>query len=351
MSVSMPALSVLDHVLIRADQTSSAAIAATTSLARAADGFGYRRYWIGEHHNVASLVSTNPSVLLGLVAAATERIRVGSGGIMLPNYGPLAVAENFALLEAAFPGRADLGIGRAPGGDGVTAHLLRGGRSDDGDHYPGHVEQLAAMMTKDGLDLDISRAGRTSAYNLKAIPGATSEPDLWLLGSGTYSAELAARQGRPFAFAHHFAGHGTEQALATYRSGFRPSRQLAEPKAIIVVNAVVADTRQEAEFLALAQLHILARFETGQPFERQYLAEEAAELPITDSQRPVIDALRETFVLGDAATAAEQVRTLADRFHVDEIMIHPVPSARRGGPARRSPTRERTLELLARELL
>lgn len=347
----MPALSVLDHVLIRPDQTSGDAIAATTSLARRADELGYRRYWIGEHHNVASLVSTNPSVLLGLVAAATERIRVGSGGIMLPNYGPLAVAENFALLEAAFPGRIDLGVGRAPGGDDVTAYLLRGDRSDDVDHYPQHVEQLAAMMTEHGLDLGIDQAGRTSAYNLKAIPEATSVPELWLLGSGTYSAELAARQGRPFVFAHHFAGHGTERALAAYRSAFRPSRQLTAPKVFVVVNAVVADTAEEADHLALSQLHVLARFETGQPFGRQFLTEEAAELPVTDALRPVIGALRETFVLGDASTAAKQVRALADRFEIDEVMVHPVPSARRGGPARRSPTRERTLELLARELL
>jgi luciferase family oxidoreductase group 1 len=347
----MPALSVLDHVLIRPDQTSGDAIAATTALAQLADGLGYHRYWIGEHHNVASLVSTNPSVLLGLVAAATERIRVGSGGIQLPNYGALAVAENFALLEAAFPGRVDLGVGRAPGGDGVTAFLLRGGRSDDDDRYPERVEQLAAMMTGSGLDLEIGNAGRTSSYNLKATPGAVSAPEVWLLGSGTYSAELAARQGRPFVFAHHFAGHGTERALAAYRSAFRPSRQLAEPKAFIVVNAVVADTAEEADFLALSQLHVLARFETGQPFGRQFLAEEAAELPVTDALRPVIDALRETFVLGDAATAAKQVTALAGRFDVDEIMIHPVSSARRGGPRRRSPGRERTLELLARELL
>jgi luciferase family oxidoreductase group 1 len=348
----MPALSVLDHVLIRPDQTSGDAIAATTALAQRADALGYRRYWIGEHHNVASLVSTNPSVLLGLVAAATERIRVGPGGIQLANYGALAVAENFALLEAAFPGRVDLGVGRAPGGDGVTTFLLRGGRSDEGgDRYPEQVEQLATMMTGSGLDLEIGNAGQTSAYNLKATPGAMSVPEVWLLGSGTYSAEPAARPGRPFVFAHHFAGHGTERALAAYRSAFRPSRQLAEPKAFIVVNAVVADTAEEADFLALSQLHILARFETGQPFGRQFLAEEAAELPITDALRPVIDALRETFVIGDATTAAKQVTALADRFDVDEIMIHPVPSARRGGPTRRSPGRERTLELLARELL
>lgn len=270
---------------------------------------------------------------------------------MLPNYGALAVAENFALLEAAFPGRIDLGAGRAPGGDGVTAHLLRGGRNDDVDRYPEHVEQLAALLTDNGLDLEISHPDGTSAYNLKAIPGANSEPELRLLSSGTYSAELAAWQGRPFAFAHHFAGQGTERALSVYRGAFRPSPRLAEPRAFIVVNAVVADTAREADFLALSQLHLLARFETGRPLERQYLAEEAAELPITDSLRPVIGSLRKTFVIGDAATAAQQVADLAGRFGIDEIMIHPVPSSHRGGPARRSPTRERTLELLARELL
>ena len=179
---SSPALSVLDLVPVRSDQTSADAVAATLSLARTADELGYHRYWLAEHHNMPAVAATNPPVLIGLVAGATSRLRVGSGGVMLPNHAPLVVAEQFALLEAAYPGRIDLGLGRAPGTDPVTSFALRhgaGGVTDEAvSRFPEYVDNILAMMEPSGVGLSV--AGRT--HVLKATPVATSVPEVWLLG-------------------------------------------------------------------------------------------------------------------------------------------------------------------------
>src|ERR671920_1306936 len=193
-----PALSVLDLVPVRSDQTTSDALAATRSLARVADELGFRRYWLAEHHNMPAVAATNPPVLIAMLASATRRIRVGSGGVMLPNHAPLVVAEQFALLEAAYPGRIDLGMGRAPGSDPVTSWALRhggGGVEEDAvSRFPEHVGNVIAMMDPAGVGLALS--GRT--YELRATPGARSRPPVWLLGSSDYSARLAASMGLPY---------------------------------------------------------------------------------------------------------------------------------------------------------
>ncbi len=200
-------LSVLDLVPVRAGQTTAQALAASVRLAQVADAAGMHRYWVAEHHNMPAVAATNPPVLIAMLAGATERIRVGSGGVMLPNHAPLVVAEQFALLEAAYPGRIDLGIGRAPGSDPVTNWALRHGGPEtaDAEHFGVHVDNLIAMLEPDGVGLALQ--GRT--YALRATPQSTGRPDVWLLGSSDFSAQLAASKGLPYVFAHHFSGSGT----------------------------------------------------------------------------------------------------------------------------------------------
>ena len=233
-------LSVLDLVPVRSDQTTGDALAATRSLARVAEEHGYHRYWLAEHHNMPAVAATNPPLLISLVAAATSRIRVGSGGVMLPNHAPLVVAEQFALLEAAFPGRIDLGIGRAPGSDPVTSWALRHGAGGVDEEavarFPEYVDNVISMMSPGGVGLQVG--GRLHA--LTATPAATSVPPVWLLGSSDYSARLAASRGLPYVFAHHFSGKGTAEALELYRSTFQPSEATPEPRTFLTVNAVVA---------------------------------------------------------------------------------------------------------------
>ncbi|MDQ2626241.1 MAG: MsnO8 family LLM class oxidoreductase, partial [Actinomycetota bacterium] len=234
-------LSVLDLVPVRTDQSTADALAATVRLAQAADRLGFTRYWVAEHHNMPSVGATSPPVLLAYLAAQTQRLRLGSGGVMLPNHAPLAVAEQFALLEAAAPGRIDLGIGRAPGSDPVTSFMLRSGRGDeDIANFPDYLDQVRAMMSSRGVQVQL----RDGDYLLKATPAAVAEPRLWLLGSSMYSARLAAAKGLPYVFAHHFSGHGTEEALAYYREHFTASEVCPEPTTFLTVNASVAETRE-----------------------------------------------------------------------------------------------------------
>jgi luciferase family oxidoreductase group 1 len=345
--VSPLELSVLDLVPVRTDQVTSDALAATLALARTADELGYHRYWLAEHHNMPAVAATNPPVLIGLVASATARIRVGSGGVMLPNHAPLVVAEQFALLEAAYPGRIDLGIGRAPGTDPVTSFALRhgaGGVSDDNvTRFPEYVDNVLAMMEPEGVGLSV--AGRSHA--LRATPVARSVPMIWLLGSSDYSARLAAEKGMPYVFAHHFSGSGTAEALELYRSTFRPSPELAEPRTFLTVNAVVAETAEEAERRALPNLLMMVALRTGSPLGPQLLVEEAEKVDVPDAHRPLIDAMRSRWVIGDAATARDQLETLAATYAVDEVMVHPVAAAHEGTDPARSPAREETLRLLA----
>src|SRR6478609_924640 len=304
MSERRTTLSVLDLVPVRSDQVTADALASTLSLARLADELGYQRYWLAEHHNMPAVAATNPPVLIGLVAGTTSRIRVGSGGVMLPNHAPLVIAEQFALLEAAFPGRIDLGIGRAPGSDPVTSYALRhgaGGVSDEAvTHFPEYVDNVLAMMEPDGVGLAVQ--GRT--YPLKATPGARSVPTIWLLGSSDYSARLAAEKGMPYVFAHHFSGSGTAEALELYRSTFRPSPELAEPRTFLTVNAVVAPTPEEAERLARPQLLSMLALRTGQPLAAQVLVEEAEKVEPPEAHRDIVDAMRSRWVIG----APEQAR-------------------------------------------
>ncbi len=343
-------LSVLDLVPVRSDQTTGDALVATRRLAQAADRTGYRRYWLAEHHNMPAVAATNPPLLIAMVAGATERIRVGSGGVMLPNHAPLVVAEQFALLEAAHPGRIDLGIGRAPGSDPVTSYALRhgaGGVEDDAvARFPTYVDNVVAMMSPEGVGLQV--AGRT--HPLRATPHATSVPPVWLLGSSDYSARLAAERGLPYVFAHHFSGEGTAQALELYRSSFRPSEALAEPQTFLTVNASVADTQEEADRLALPQLEAMVTLRTGGQLRPQRFVEEAEKDPIAPAHLGMVESMRKRWVIGTADAAASQIAELAATYGVDEVMVHPVGGAFIGTPPDTSPARETTLRLLAAAL-
>lgn len=346
-------LSVLDLIPVRSDQTTSDALAATTRLAQTADRLGYTRYWIAEHHNMPAVAATSPPVVIAHLAAQTSQVRFGSGGVMLPNHAPLAVAEQFALLEAAHPGRIDLGLGRAPGSDPVTSMALRGaaGRDDaDIERFPDYLDDVAALMGRHGVRVSLPRNLMRENYILKATPAAATEPRLWLLGSSMYSAHLAAAKGLPYVFAHHFSGQGTAEALATYRAEFRPSDVASEPVTFLTVNAVVADTHDEAMALMLPNLHMMAQLRTGQPLTALDLVEDAQAKELSPQAQAVVQHGLERAVVGSPVEAAEQVRALAAEFDVDEVMVNPVASARRGTDPATAPARDTTLELLAKEL-
>jgi len=343
-----PTLSVLDLVPVRTDQATGDAVAATLALARTADALGYERYWLAEHHNMPSVAATNPPVLIGLVAGATERIRVGSGGVMLPNHAPLVVAEQFALLEAAFPGRIDLGIGRAPGTDPVTSYALRhgaGGVSDEAvTRFPEYVDNVLAMMAPAGVGLSVQ--GRTHA--LRATPLARTVPTIWLLGSSDYSARLAAAKGMPYVFAHHFSGSGTAEALELYRSTFRPSPELDAPRTFLTVNVAVAETDQEARRLALPQLQAMLALRTGAELRPQLLVEEAEKIELAPAHADLVERMAERWVIGSPESARARIAELAATYAVDEVMVHPVAGAYTGTEPGSAPAREETLRLLAR---
>jgi luciferase family oxidoreductase group 1 len=342
-----PTLSVLDLVPVRTDQSTRDALGASLSLARTADELGYERYWVAEHHNMPAVAATNPPVLIGLIAGATSRIRVGSGGVMLPNHAPLVIAEQFALLEAAFPGRIDLGIGRAPGSDPVTSYALRhgaGGVDDEAvTHFPEYVDNVLAMMEPDGVGLALQ--GRT--YPLKATPGARSVPTIWLLGSSDYSARLAAEKGMPYVFAHHFSGSGTAEALELYRSTFRPSPELAEPRTFLTVNVAVAETDEEAQRLALPQLQAMLTLRTGGELQPQRLVEEAEKIELPPAHLELMESMASRWVIGAPDRARARIAELAATYGVDEVMVHPVAGAFVGTEAGSAPAREETLRLLA----
>ena len=342
----MTHLSVLDLVPVRSDQTTGDAVAASRRLAQVADELGYRRYWVAEHHNMPAVAATNPPVLIAMLASATQRIKVGSGGVMLPNHAPLVVAEQFALLEAAFPGRIDLGIGRAPGTDPLTRYVLRGGSAESADdavsRFPEYVEDIRTLMSTDGVELQVGPRRQP----LRATPAARTVADIWLLGSSDYSARLAAEKGLPYVFAHHFSGEGTGAALELYRSSYQPSPEHPEPRTFLTVNAVVAETEDEARRRALPNVQQMIALRTGAPLHPQRTVEEAEAVEMTPDQRAFGEAMSKRWVVGSAEQARAQLEQLAATYAVDEVMVHPVAGASSGTPATTSPAREETLRLL-----
>ncbi|WP_317890736.1 LLM class flavin-dependent oxidoreductase [Paenibacillus arenilitoris] len=244
-------LSVLDVSPIVEGGSVAESLGNTLDLARHAEKWGYNRYWLAEHHNAPSIASSATSIVIGHVAAGTSTIRVGSGGIMLPNHAPLVIAEQFGTLESLFPGRIDLGLGRAPGTDGLTAAALRGSRRSNGHDFPEQLAELRAF-------LDPSRA--EVGMPVRAIPGEGLNIPIWLLGSSDFSAMLAAELGLPFAFAGHFSPNFTIPAMNLYRSNFKPSEVLDKPYGMVAVNIVAADTDEEAGYLATSMQQLFLSF-------------------------------------------------------------------------------------------
>jgi len=303
--VSVP-LSILDLSPIGTGQNASDALAGTTALAQRADELGYRRFWIAEHHNIPSVASTAPEVLIAHLAANTERIRVGSGGVMLPNHAPLAVAERFGMLEALHPNRIDLGLGRAPGTDMRTALALRSTSPHEFD------DQLAAL-----------RGFLGNGYSgMRAVYGDHTQPEIWMLGSTDGGARIAAGLGMPFVFAHHFSPQFLEPALELYRSAFRPSELLEHPKFMVATAVMVGDDDEHAARLALTAGVSMLRLRQGRPMPIPTVEEAEALLPrLSPQERAVVDEVAGRQIAGGPSRVHSGLLDLIERTSTDELMI------------------------------
>jgi luciferase family oxidoreductase group 1 len=303
-------LSVLDLAPVAAGSTPGQALSHTTQLARRVEELGYHRFWVAEHHNMPSIASSAPAVLIAHLAAATSTIRVGSGGVMLPNHAPLVVAEQFGTLEALHPGRIDLGIGRAPGTDQLTALALR--RTVEGlsaEAFPVELTDLIGLFT-----------GGPEDARITATPGRGDMPAIWLLGSSGYSAQLAGLLGLPFSFAHHFSSQNTVPALSLYRQNFRPSRWLDKPYAMIAVQAICADTDERAQWLSGPAALSFLRLRQGMP-QPMATPEEAAAYPFTPGEQAQAAERFSDQAVGSPDTVRSQLGSLLQRSEADELML------------------------------
>ncbi len=307
-------LSVLDLVPVPPGGTAGDAFRNSVELARLAEELGYRRYWVAEHHNTEAFASMSTATLIAVLARETRTIRVGSGGVMLPNHSPLKVAEDFLALEALYPGRIDLGLGRAPGTDQVTALALR--RSTEllaADDFPQQVEMLRAYAGESDF-----LAGHPLGPVSARLPGVRLPP-LWILGSSTYGAQYAAQTGRGYSFAFHFSPDYAVPALRAYREGFQPSEEMEEPYAILGVAVIVAETERRAEELARAHDLLWLRIRRN---ERGPLptAEEAAAHDFTPEEEAAVQASRRMLVWGTPGSVRERLLELRDALVVDELI-------------------------------
>jgi luciferase family oxidoreductase group 1 len=310
----MTALSVLDLSPITTGHSGATALRNSLDLAQLADRLGYTRYWVAEHHNLPSVASSAPDIMIGQIAALTRRMRVGSGGVMLPNHAPLMVAERFKVLEALFPGRIDLGLGRAPGTDPLTSVALR--RRQDMRDEDDFLERFQELMLIETRGFPEGHPFR----NVRAMPADVPLPPIYLLGSSGYSAELAAAIGAGFSFAHHFSTHDAVDAMTSYRAHFKPSPALPRPHAILAVAAVAADTDAEAERLAAT---IDLNFVRRQKGEYLPLAspEEALAYDYAPIDRERIRQGRERLFVGAPKTILARLLPFIAATHADEVMI------------------------------
>jgi luciferase family oxidoreductase group 1 len=306
----MTSLSVLDLSPIVEGATASQALHNSLDLARQAEQLGYRRYWVAEHHNMTGIASAATAVVVGHIAGGTRTIRVGAGGIMLPNHSPLVVAEQFGTLEALYPGRIDLGLGRAPGSDQLTARALRRTlTSGDADSFPNDVMELQRYFD----DPEPSQ-------RVRAIPGAGLKVPLWILGSSLYGAQLAAALGLPYAFASHFAPEMMMQAIAVYRSRFQPSRQLKSPHVMLGLNIIAAETDEEAGvlFTSLQQAFVNLRSGRPGPLPRPMADFNARVGPM---ERSMLDQALSCRVVGGLETVRQGLAAFIARTGADELMV------------------------------
>ncbi len=343
-------LSVLDLIPVRTGQTSAQALQASRSLLALADELGFERYWVAEHHNMPAVASSVPGVLLPYLAGQTHRIRLGSGGVMLPNHTALDVAEQFALLEAMYPGRVDLGIGRAPGSDPVTSYLLRLGRTEAPEEsFEQDVLLLREMLgmgeTPVGEPVTLSLGGRP--FEVRATPSASSATALWLLGSSGFSVELAARLGLPYVFAHHFGMPGIEAALARYREAYVPSAAFPTPTSLLPINVVVAETPGEAAARAMPQAVQMVRLRTGAPLTAQLTIEEARAYRWSPREEAMRESVAAQWLIGTPHEVAARLRGRLEALGLDEAMIVPAGGAYQGEAFNEQAGRAETLRLLA----
>jgi luciferase family oxidoreductase group 1 len=306
-------LSVLDQSPIISGHTPAQAIAETIKLAQAVEQLGYYRYWLAEHHALAALADPCPEILVTRVAAATSKIRVGTGGILLPYYSPLKVAEQFRMLEALYPQRIDLGIGRAPGGDRTTALAMGGGSYSGAEDFPDQVQYLVAHLD------DALPAGHPFAQ-VKAMPAGPTAPEVWLLGSSDYSGALAAQLGLRFAFAHFISADGGDQVMRDYKRKFQPSQRESRPQALLTVFAICAETDAEAERRAASidLRRLNTDYGVNAPVPNQQEAESRA---YTEVERARIAYHRRRVVLGAPDTVKARLLALREQFEADELMV------------------------------
>lgn len=308
-SLSKTAISMLDLVPVRAGGTVAEALKQSTELAQHVERLGFTRFWLAEHHNMDGIASSATALLIGHIADKTSRIRVGSGGVMLPNHPPLVVAENFGTLAALYPGRIDLGLGRAPGADQATMRALRRDRLSNGDDFPEQVAELRALL-----------APAQPGQRLVATPGAGSDIPVWLLGSSLFSAQLAAHLGLPYAFASHFAPRFLFDAIRLYRELFRPSSVLDKPYVMVGVPVVAAPTDEEARFLATSSQQKILALMRGQSLKLQP--------PVTDmderwdpAEQHSVEAFLGVAVVGGPERVKAGLSDLVERTQADELML------------------------------
>jgi luciferase family oxidoreductase group 1 len=304
--------SVLDLSPIVEGGSPSESFRNTLDLARHAEKWGYNRYWLAEHHNMPGIGSSATSVLIGHVAAGTSTIRVGSGGIMLPNHAPLVIAEQFGTLESLFPGRIDLGLGRAPGTDQLTARALRRDRRNDGLDFPEQLEELRAYFNP---------SLASGNMHVRAIPGEGLNIPIWLLGSSGFSARLAGELGLPFAFASHFSPENTLPALELYRNHFRPSEVLDEPYAMVGLNVIAADTDDEARRLATSMYQQFLNLLRNNPSRLQPPVDNMNEL-WSDYEKAFVQQQLGSSIIGSPETVKEKLQSFLDDTQADEIMVN-----------------------------
>jgi len=312
-------LSVLDLASVFEGMSHGEALRQTVATAQAAEQLGYHRFWVAEHHGMPAIASSAPPVLIGAIAAATSSIRVGSGGVMLPNHSSLVVAEQFGTLAALHGDRIDLGLGRAPGTDPLTTSVLRRGATNETvDDFPNQVIELLAWFgTIPPLENGIGS-------RVIAVPGLGDSPELWLLGSSDFSAQLAGMMGLPFAFAHHFAGGpNTRLAFETYRAAFTPSVVLSEPHSMVAVSALVADTAADAERLMLPGNLGFVRMRQGARPSRIPTLAEAEAYEWTPAERDWAAERNSQQAIGTLEHAAQQIASLVEVTRADEVIIVP----------------------------
>ncbi len=301
-------LSVLDLAPVRKGGTLTETFRNTLELARCVEQWRYTRFWLAEHHNMPGIASAATAVLIGYVAGGTSRIRVGSGGVMLPNHAPIVIAEQFGTLETLYPGRIDLGVGRAPGTDGLTTRALRRDPNAAAD-FPDQVEELLALLAP-------ARPGQ----KVRAVPGAGTNVPVWLLGSSTFSAQLAAALGLPFAFAGHFAPQDMRDALRLYRGGFQPSAYLAEPHAMVGLPVIAASSDAEARRLSTTPAQRALELIRGEPFLLSPPVE-SMEGRWSPQEQAWVETKMGAAIIGGPDTVRARLKTFLEEMPFDEVMV------------------------------